>query len=440
MSLRFHRRNVIAVAASLIFLILLLVWFGGVSESMGFARVSALVLRHGGVFSRERMHVGEPGLNPNWTWVYRVDLSGRPISDDVAQAILHQLDQLQYETVELNLKGTRITDALVPHVKAIHSLESIDVSGTAITPAGLAELRRNSPPWRHIIGDPGAREIAVNGVEQLRFSSDGQLLAIVSRIGMDLHVEVWQVDTRQKLSMLSRNVRKGAITFSPDSTQLAVANVSSVMIIDPRSGKVLDQVDPPRGLEDIAYSADGQALHVQTWDGFFSFSFADRLFQPLGGRLVRRDGTTHFLEKEDFTAVTDDGRKHPWEMPPFLSMGGEQVAMAGDGESLVRYDWYADEKQGSVLLCRRNPASQLNLPVLLAGQPLHPVGNVVFNWSSQRFAFPTEKMITIWSVETGQLLATHHLDFVPRAIAFSADGKTLAVGGHRLELLDAVPE
>ncbi len=440
MSIKLHGGWMRASAALLAILILLLVWFGFVAESARVWHIRGQVRAHGGQFSQERRHVGEPGLNPNWTWIYQVDLSGKPISDDVAKKILHQLAKLRFETVTLNLKGSRITDAVVPDLKAIRSLETIDVSGTAVTPSGLAELRRNAPSWQLVIGDPGSREIPVTGVEQIRFSPDGRLLAIVSRLGMDSHLEVWQVESRQKLSNVSKNVRHGAVTFSPDSTRLAAADVNSVTMIDPGSGATLDNIDPPKGIDDVAFSADGKALHIQTWDGFFRYSFADGAYQPLGGRLVRRDGSTHFLEDDEFTVVTDDSQSHLWTIPPFPSMGGKQLAMAGDGESLVLYDWYADEKQGSVLLCRRNPPSQLKIPVETAGQPVRPVGNVVFDWSSRQFAFPTENMVTIWDIETGRLLATHYLDFAPQAIAFSPDGKTLAVGGKRLELLNTVPE
>ena len=45
----------------------------------------------------------------------------------------------------LRIRTRNVTDASLPHVKAIHKIDSLDVTGTSISDAGIEELRATFP-------------------------------------------------------------------------------------------------------------------------------------------------------------------------------------------------------------------------------------------------------------------------------------------------------
>ncbi|MGO9600262.1 MAG: leucine-rich repeat domain-containing protein [Isosphaeraceae bacterium] len=67
--------------------------------------------------------------------IVKVDLSGSAVANDDL-AVLKTLGKLE----ALSLRGTRITDAGVPHIAAAGKLRNLDLDQTQVTDAGLASL------------------------------------------------------------------------------------------------------------------------------------------------------------------------------------------------------------------------------------------------------------------------------------------------------------
>ena len=255
------------------------------------------------------------------------------------------------------------------------------------------------------------RRLSANGegLHCVALSGDGRWIAAGTDHGS---VYLWEVATGKEVGAWRKGNAIGSLAFSPDNRTLASADV--------RNGIVLWEVPdasnlrtwPTRRADSLTFSPDGMTVAACLPDAHGAVMLLDHF----RGRQRRGfDFATVLTFSPDGRSLAtggDDGRVHLWE----LATGKElhcldahsgvvcQVAFAPDGKSLAT----------------------------VGTQPRKPR-------NGSRWGVPVGFDAQLWDVATGQkrccIEPTGHQI---RAVAFSADGKTLYTGGddHAIRLWD----
>ncbi len=201
----------------------------------------------------------------------------------------------------------------------------------------------------------------------------------------------WKLPNQAKMR-LGKGMISGNITFSPDSSLLAVASTIGIWIYDGSTGKELKLLTNNTGYTaSIAFSPDGKKL--------VSSNYTDILLWDVpSGNLIYSIQAEH---EENITCVA----YHP---------NGKTIATGGEWNDGIIKFW--DAATGTLM-------------TTLATDTVEAVSTIAFSPDGTLLASGSEydNIITIWDVATGKLIKNiyGHKDDV-RNITFNRDGTTLA--------------
>jgi WD40 repeat protein len=253
-------------------------------------------------------------------------------------------------------------------------------------------------------------------------------------------VAVWDLVARRQLFRLSGPVRAiQTVAFSPDGAQLAAAGQDQrIWMWDARTGSQLFVIDGHNGyVKGLAFSPDGRMLVSSSWDHTIKF------WDPSNGHELRTlRGHTNNIESVSFT---HDGQRLlslGWSTPDFademkiwdLRTGQELLTVPKVGVYSHSPTFSPD---GERLALVHNvgitlwEAPSMSEPLQLNLEFDH-VQSVAFSADGRRLAVGTVNYrLIVWDLLTGerQLVMQAHRDRV-FAVAFSADGRRLASGSY----------
>jgi WD40 repeat protein/transcriptional regulator with XRE-family HTH domain len=268
------------------------------------------------------------------------------------------------------------------------------------------------------------------GVGQISFSPDGTRLAVANMDGIP---KVWDLATRNELMSLTgqEQIMKG-IAYSPDGLLLATGgDAGNVLVWDATSGEILADYALGGIIHAVAFSMDGH-LAAASENGFAKIW--DLNANPETVSLPPQSGyySLTFLPDGRLVTAGQDGTARVWDSftgQGLLTLAGHQgtvidVASAPEGGHVATSGY-----DGTVKVWDTNPGRELL--TIAAHQAI--VGNVVYSPDGSHIASASvDGTAKLWDAESGHLLITFSQGSEPgdgfASLAFHPDGKILATG------------
>jgi WD40 repeat protein/serine/threonine protein kinase len=229
------------------------------------------------------------------------------------------------------------------------------------------------------------------------FSDDGNLLATSSQ---DRSVKIWDVAARREVAAINFASEPSDLCFVPKSQTVAVAVGKEVCFLDGPTGRKVEGFSREASVWSVAYSRDGSRLAIY-------------------------EGTT--------LRILDTLTRH--EMWRTMVLAGWRVTFSPDGTLLA-----AATNERTVLLLDAATGRQL---VSLPGFSRAALGSLVFSPDGALLACAANgggnPNLRVWEVATRQERPpVAYPGFWVGGVAFSPDGKTLAISGaaHVIVLWD----
>ncbi len=233
------------------------------------------------------------------------------------------------------------------------------------------------------------------GITSIAFSPDGQTLASSSS---DETVRLWDVATgRHKLTLTGHTRRIGSIAFRPDGSTLAGGGAdATVHLWDSVSGAHKAMLTGHiHAISTVAFSPDGKTLASGAWDNTV------RLWDVATGT-QKAVLTEHAFFGENMSGIS-------------------HVAFSADGKTLASAAFNEDRVRLS------DPDTGAEKKILNTGN----ISSLTFNPNGRTLATGSRNgLLQLWDVASGErktVLSGHASNI--NAIAFSTDGKTLVSGG-----------
>ena len=275
------------------------------------------------------------------------------------------------------------------------------------------------------------------------YSPDGTRMVSA---GFQDKAAVWDVASKRKLS--DHWLRGWSAAFSPDGKTLALLN-RRITFIDASTGEERDEFAGHRsGVVQVTVTPDGDTVVSR------GYGRTIREWNIVTGRLTRtrRDCASYALSPDGKTLAVRHAD---------TEQSGVTLQNFKTGETITQLDVQADflsfSPQGGQLACIAGPSKagdEVRLEVSLwdtqAGKrtgvfaetvkEVHGFGaKLVYSPDGTLLAqtYPMRGAVRIRDAKTGEsirLLQVDHAFFLP--VAFSPDGRRLAIGSHKVEIMD----
>ena len=265
---------------------------------------------------------------------------------------------------------------------------------------------------------------------KLAYSSDGNLLAVASSIG----IWIYDADTGATLNLLAAPAPVSNVVFSPDGKTIASGSWDDdiVRLWDVSTGQLLATLTGHTyGTYSVAFSPDGAML--TSGGGDLAVRLWDVGTRQLKTTFIGHSGhinSVTFSPDGSMLAGGSDDNVWLWDVTTGQSVailehkeGARDVAFSPDGTTLASASWDSDSTVTLWDTATWQPKISLGgHNSLVASIAFSPNGSTLATGGSWR-----SSTVRLWDVDTGQLTVTlgGQAEFIS-SVAFSPDGATLA--------------
>lgn len=289
--------------------------------------------------------------------------------------------------------------------RVVRETQIVTVEVTRIVPITQLVLTTPNIPEQDIsTPTPKPEQSIVEPIKAVDMSLDGKYLAIITLRGLYLYAS----DTFQKIWFQPLKPQEGwEVKFSPNGKWLAIignlnrfyeegqAEIRSV-----QSGEVAHVLSPASQWRSVNWSPDS--------DKFLTVSFEGEIL------VWQRETSEPFLEIQSSGSCRTEGNSNSSAM--WLSDGSKIITSCFG--ALITWDAF----NGNTIFTIEGASLGKLSPGFFVASPFRDDNRLAV--AAGNF----ERAISIVDGETGQLISTTEIQFFPARIAWSPDGKALAVG------------
>ena len=238
-------------------------------------------------------------------------------------------------------------------------------------------------------------------------SSDGEMLAGGDFEGV---IWVWNIATGERRRILTSHKIVDEVIFSPDGRTIVTSRDGDTRLWDVATGEFKTRLEDTAGTNNVVYTPDGVTLYGRNRSEL-------RLWDPNTGKIEMRLGLP--------------GASH--RPLPVFSPDGQTIATAGGNDYTVQL-W--DPRTGQLKNTLKGDPRYVKMIMVSDGVPklvdyaTKRVGSIAFSPDGRTLAVGSDNEIIFWDPNTGehQVTLTGKSSF--SSLLFSPDGRTLAARSY----------